>query len=196
MRPIWQPRATSANSGCRPQDRPPHLLLPPRIVEEGDQFADIARLQAGPRDAQLLGARIHGRAVAPQRGGERNHSEGIGAGAQFRTVARTLSARAVATRAAAFGEDAFPQKRRTRGFKIAQAGQEAENVRDLLALERGGCQARFAGVLQHGGSVIPEHRGELPGGAREFVAGAQLRTDLAAFAAYRMALDALGLEDF
>src|ERR1035438_7990982 len=72
-----------------------HLLLPPRIVEEGDQFADIARLQAGPRDAQLLGARIHGRTVAPQRGGERNHGEGIGAGAQFGTVARTLGARAV-----------------------------------------------------------------------------------------------------
>src|ERR1019366_5449365 len=196
MGPIWQPHATSANSGCRRQDFLPHLFLPPRIVEEADQFTDIARLQTGPGDAQLFGPRVHGRAVAPQRGGERNHGEGIGAGAQLGTVACTLGARAVTTRAAAFGEDAFPQKRRARGFKTAQAGQEAEYVRDLLALERGGCQARFAGMLEHGGSVIPEHRGELPGGAREFVAGSQLRTDLAAFAAHRIALDALGLEDF
>src|ERR1039457_4982437 len=99
MRPIWQPRATSANSGCRRTIVRPHLLLPPRIVEEGDQFADIARLQAGPGDAQLFGARIHGRAVATQGGCERTHPEGIGADAQFGTVARTLGARAVATRA-------------------------------------------------------------------------------------------------
>src|ERR1039457_1314065 len=51
-------------------------------------------------------------------------------------------------------------------------------------------------MLEHGGSVIPEHRGELRGSPREFVVGAQLGTDLAAFAAHRMALDALGLEDF
>ena len=33
--------------------------------------------------------------MAPQRGGEGNHGEGIGAGAQFGTVARSLGARAV-----------------------------------------------------------------------------------------------------
>src|ERR1035441_3284698 len=98
MRPIWQPRATSANSGCRRQDFPPHSLLPPRIVEAGDQLTDIARLQTSPGDAQLFGPRVHGRAVAPQRGGEKNNGEGIGAGAQLGTVACTLGARAVPTR--------------------------------------------------------------------------------------------------
>src|SRR5674476_1542034 len=59
----------------------------------------------------------------------------------------------------------------------------------------GGGHAGFTDMLEHGGSVIPEHRRELRGGAREFVVGAQFGTDLAAFAAHGMALDALGLED-
>src|ERR1035441_297146 len=111
-----------------------HLLLPPRIVQEADQLADIARLQAGPRDAELFGARVHGGAVAPQRGGERDQGEGIGAGAQFRCVAGSLGAGAVTIRAAALGKDTFADEGRACGFEIAQAGQEAEDVRELLAL--------------------------------------------------------------
>ena len=98
-------------------------------------------------------------------------------------------------RAAPLGEDAFAEERRTRGFEIAQAGQETEHVRDLLALQRRGGQTRFARMLQHGGSVIPQHRGELRRGARQLMRGPQFGTDLAALSADRMALDALRLED-
>src|ERR1035437_7858929 len=110
------------------------LFFPPRVVEKADQLADIARFQAGPRDAEPLRAGVHGGAVAPQRGGERDHGEGIGAGAQSGCVARALGAGAVPARAAAFGEDTFAKEGRARGFEIAQAGEEAEDVRDFLAL--------------------------------------------------------------
>ena len=89
-----------------------------------------------------------------------------------------------------------PRKGEPRWFEIAQAGEETEHVRNLLTLQRRRGQASLADMLKHGRSVIPQHRGELRGGPRQFMRGTQFGTNFAALSTDRMALDALRLEDF
>src|SRR5512132_1818705 len=93
-----------------------------RLVQKREQIAKVVLMQLGPRDAEVLRALVHLRAVLPERGGQRDRVHAISA--QRRSQRSAFGVSAVTAAASARVKQSLARLRRTGRLEVAECVEE------------------------------------------------------------------------